>query len=81
MGHLVHCDVESRLVIFFFMHMLWDKPLNGILFFSSLIFVALFLGFTLMDAEGINRTKEERDTLAESLPPIVAVEKAPAEQK
>jgi cytochrome c oxidase subunit IV len=73
--------VKAGLVIFFFMHMLWDKPLNGILFFSSLIFVALFLGFTLMDAEGYNRTKEDKDTLAESLPPMVAVEKGPAEQK
>jgi cytochrome c oxidase subunit 4 len=72
--------VKAGLVIFFFMHMLWDKPLNGILFFSSLIFVALFLGFTLMDAQGYDRTKEDKDTLKESLPMMV-VAPAPTEQK
>ena len=72
--------VKAGLVIFFFMHMLWDKPLNGILFFSSLIFVALFLGFTLMDAQGYNRTKEDKDTLNESLPPM-AVASAISDQK
>jgi cytochrome c oxidase subunit IV len=59
--------LKAGLVIAFFMHMLWDKPLNAIFFFSSLIFVSLFLGFTLMDAQGYDRTKEDRDTLAESM--------------
>lgn len=44
--------VKASLVIMFFMHMLYDKPLNAIFFLSSFIFVALFLGFTLMDAHG-----------------------------
>lgn len=59
--------IKAGLVIAFFMHMLWDKPLNVIFFFSSLIFVALFLGFTLMDRHGYERTIEDRDTLAESM--------------
>ncbi|MCA9130645.1 MAG: cytochrome C oxidase subunit IV family protein [Planctomycetales bacterium] len=42
--------IKAALVIMFFMHMLHDKPLNAIVFLSSFIFVALFLGFTLMDA-------------------------------
>lgn len=42
--------VKASLVVLFFMHMIHDKPLNAIIFLSSLIFVALFLGFTLMDA-------------------------------
>lgn len=44
--------IKAALVIMFFMHMLHDKPLNAIIFLSSFIFVALFLGFTLMDAHG-----------------------------
>ncbi len=64
--------IKAGLVIAFFMHMLWDKPLNIIFFFSSLIFVALFLGFTLMDAQGYNNSKEDRDTLTESLPAVAA---------
>jgi len=31
------------------MHLRWDKPLNAVVFLSSLIFVTLFLGFTLLD--------------------------------
>jgi cytochrome c oxidase subunit 4 len=65
--------LKAGLVILFFMHLLWDKPLNAIVFISSLIFVALFLGFTLMDAAGYNNSKEDRDTLEESLPKVAAV--------
>ncbi len=32
------------------MHMIHEKPFNAIIFISSFIFVALFLGLTLMDA-------------------------------
>jgi len=42
--------LKAALVMLFFMHMIHDKPLNVIIFLSSFIFVALFLGFTLMDA-------------------------------
>ncbi|MFK7734967.1 MAG: cytochrome C oxidase subunit IV family protein [Pirellulaceae bacterium] len=49
---LVIATIKAALVIMFFMHMIYDKPLNAIFFLSSFIFVALFLGFTLMDAHG-----------------------------
>ncbi len=62
--------IKAGLVILFFMHMLWDKPLNVILFFSTLIFVALFLGFTLLDAHAYKDQIEIKDTLKESLPPV-----------
>jgi cytochrome c oxidase subunit 4 len=64
--------IKAALVILFFMHMLWDKPFNAILFISTLIFVALFLGFTLLDAHAYKDTIEPRDTLKESLPPALA---------
>ena len=41
--------VKAGLVIFFFMHLIHDKAFNGMVFFFSLFFVALFLGFSLMD--------------------------------
>ncbi len=47
---LAIATVKASLVILFFMHMIHDKPLNAIVFLSSFIFVALFLGFTMMDA-------------------------------
>ncbi len=49
---LLIATVKASLVMLFFMHMIHDKPLNIIIFLSSFIFVALFLGFTLMDAAG-----------------------------
>jgi cytochrome c oxidase subunit IV len=60
--------VKAGLVILFFMHLLWDKPLNAIVFLSSIIFVSLFLGFTLTDAHGYHSTVELKDTLEASLP-------------
>lgn len=51
---LVIATIKASLVILFFMHMIHDKPLHAILFIGSFIFVALFLGFTLMDAGAYN---------------------------
>ena len=47
---LIIATIKATLVILFFMHMLHDKPLNAIVFLGSFVFVALFLGFTLMDS-------------------------------
>ncbi len=40
---------KALLVCLFFMHMFWDKGFNVLVFLSSLLFVTLFCGFTLMD--------------------------------
>jgi cytochrome c oxidase subunit 4 len=47
---LTIATIKAALVILFFMHMIHDKPFNIIMFLGTLVFVALFLGFTLMDA-------------------------------
>lgn len=62
--------IKASLVILFFMHLLYDKPFNAILFISSLIFVTLFLGFTLLDAKTYRNQIEVRDTLEESMKPV-----------
>lgn len=59
--------IKASLVIMFFMHMLHDKPLNAIIFLGSFIFVALFLGFTLMDA-GAYRDSIELQMIAPDPP-------------
>jgi len=41
--------LKGSLVCLFFMHMYWEKGFNVVAFFSSLFFVSLFIGFTLMD--------------------------------
>jgi cytochrome c oxidase subunit 4 len=64
--------VKAGLVIAFFMHLLWDKPLNAIIILSSLIFVALFLGFTMMDAQGYRENLFMNPALLEESQPAAA---------
>ncbi|QDV70363.1 hypothetical protein Poly24_40840 [Rosistilla carotiformis] len=47
-------SVKATLVMAFFMHMLWDKPFNIIMFLSSFLFVTLFVSFLLMDTHAYN---------------------------
>ena len=51
---LVIAVIKASLVLLFFMHLLWDKPLNAIVFVGCLIFVGLFISLTLLDT-GQNR--------------------------
>ena len=44
--------IKAMLVAAYFMHLRYDKSFNGLVFISSLLFVALFLAFTLMDLQG-----------------------------
>ena len=43
--------VKAALVLLFFMHMLHDKPFNVVVFMSSFLFVALFVGIVLTDTD------------------------------
>ena len=42
-------SVKAALVAGYFMHLIYDKSFNGLVFLSSVLFVALFLALTLMD--------------------------------
>ena len=42
--------VKALLVIFFFIHVLYDKSFNRLMFFSSFLFAALFIALTLLDS-------------------------------
>jgi cytochrome c oxidase subunit 4 len=75
---LTIATIKAALVILFFMHLLWDKPLNAIVILGSLIFVALFLGFTLMDAEGYRENLIYNSTIEASQPVDPAAELAMA---
>ena len=70
---LTIATVKAGLVIAFFMHLVWDKPLNAIIILSSLVFVALFLGFTMMDAQGYRENLIMNPTLEESQPAAMEV--------
>lgn len=41
--------VKAALVAAIFMHLIHDKAFNGIILVSTLLFVGLFIGFTLAD--------------------------------
>ena len=43
--------IKASLVAIFFMHLKDDKPINGLIFVSSLLFLAIFLGFSIVDAD------------------------------
>ena len=41
--------VKALLVVLIFMHIWWDRAFHGLLIASSLGFVTLFIGFTMID--------------------------------
>lgn len=41
--------IKGSLVALYFMHLRWDSPFNGVILVSALLFVALFIGITLLD--------------------------------
>lgn len=42
---------KATLVAFFFMHLWYDNKLYFLIFFSSIAFLAVFIGLTMMDTE------------------------------
>ena len=65
---------KAFLVCAFFMHMVWDKGFNILFFFSSVLFVSLFIGVTLLDTGAY---KESIDVFPRAPEPAKAV--APAD--
>ncbi|MGD0382797.1 MAG: cytochrome C oxidase subunit IV family protein [Thermoguttaceae bacterium] len=41
--------IKAALVVLFFMHLRYDNPFYAVVFITALLFVALFLGLTLLD--------------------------------
>lgn len=46
---MVIATVKAALVVFFFMHLFWDKKFHLILFLTSVLFLILFLSLTVND--------------------------------
>ncbi len=40
---------KASLVVLFFMHLIWDRPFNGVVFVASIAFLAVFIGFAMTD--------------------------------
>lgn len=43
-------SAKALIVCLFFMHLLYDRPFNGVVFAASLLFVGIFIGITLLDS-------------------------------
>ncbi|PIE24299.1 MAG: hypothetical protein CSA62_03170 [Planctomycetota bacterium] len=58
--------IKSILVCLVFMHLLWDRPFNSIIFLASLIFVFLFVSMSLLDtSENMERIKGKNQAFPE----------------
>jgi len=43
--------VKAMLVALYFMHLRYDRPFHGLVFFAALMFVLLFVGIVLTDTQ------------------------------
>ena len=50
---LTIATIKASLVALFFMHLLYDKPMNTLIFLSGVLFLGVFLGFCLIDVNAI----------------------------
>lgn len=66
---MVIATIKAALVVFFFMHLAFDKSYNAIIFLGSLLFVSLFLGFTIMDSQTTKENFIVKTTLEDELAP------------
>jgi cytochrome c oxidase subunit IV len=48
---LIIASIKGSLVALFFMHLKYDKPLNGVIFLTGLVFLSVFLIFCYVDAD------------------------------
>ncbi|MFK7769707.1 MAG: cytochrome C oxidase subunit IV family protein [Mariniblastus sp.] len=53
---MIFATAKAFLVCAFFMHMWWDKSFNVMAFLSSLLFVSMFIGMTLIDTNHYQET-------------------------
>lgn len=51
--------VKGAFVALYFMHLRWDRPVNGLVFVGSLAAVALFIGIAMLDSHEYSPTQEE----------------------
>tara|TARA_R110002111_G_scaffold126741_5_gene191467 strand:- start:47013 stop:47477 length:465 start_codon:yes stop_codon:yes gene_type:complete len=75
--------IKASLVVFIFMHLWYDKPLNKIAFFFSIIFAGFFLCMILLDSHAYDSyvkgfRQDKTPTVAPAAAPAPAPDAAPA---
>ncbi len=71
---LIIATIKASLVCLFFMHMFWEKGINLIAFFSSFLFVTLFIGLTLMDTNAYRDSQDMFPRDKRPSPPVPVVD-------
>jgi len=69
---LTIASIKAVLVAFFFMHLFWDNKLYLIVFFASLLFLTIFLTFTMFDTTQRGAIYEEKAKPIRNEAPIYA---------
>jgi cytochrome c oxidase subunit 4 len=54
---LLIASAKASLVALYFMHLRHDKPMSAIIFVTSLVMLALFLAFAIIDTEARDRIR------------------------
>ena len=67
---LVIADIKASLVILFFMGLRWGSTFNRVFFLSSILFLMIFLVFTLIDYASRNDLEPSRNTAYEVKTPV-----------
>ncbi len=66
---MIIATAKAALVMGFFMHMIWDKPFNVLIFVCSTFFLFLFIGMTMIDTEHYQENIESFPRAAETSGP------------
>ncbi len=74
---LTIATIKATLVALFFMHLKYEKPVNGIIATAGFLFLGLFLMFCLIDA-GSRDNLQPRNLKPEVVAPAPAPSAAPA---
>ena len=65
---LIIAVIKASLVVLFFMHLVWDRPFNAIVFIGCLIFVGLFIGLALLDTGQYKHSSENKQAKIKHVP-------------
>ena len=67
---LAIASVKAILVGLFFMHLLWDKPVNAIILVAAFLFLGIFLMFDFLDVTSRNNFPPRNLTPMENATPV-----------
>lgn len=52
---LLVAGIKAALVVLFFMHLLYDRPFNAVVFLGCLVFVVLFISLAMTDSSAYHK--------------------------